>query len=306
MQIQIASKPLFIAGLVLIGAAFYVPAHAATNTAPTISGSPAPTVMAGQMYTFQPSAQDADGNPLLFSVTSKPVWARLDKVTGRLYGIPTNAQAGVYEEIEVVVTDGLSRTKLPKFSITVSADPRLGIAPTISGTPLTAITANHAYSFKPTAMDMDGDVLTFSMTGRPKWAVLNKQTGELTGTPTADQVGVYSNVEIAVSDGITTTKLSKFAITVSPDVPVTKSVTLSWLAPSQNVDGSALTNLAGYRIVYGTQSGNYSMSVAVDTVGLSSYVVDNLNTGKYYFALIARNSAGVESAPSSEVSVNVL
>jgi hypothetical protein len=305
MQIQIRSKVAFLSGLALLAAAFYIPAHAATNTAPVISGTPALTTTAGQLYNFQPSASDVDGNALSFSVTSKPAWARLDKATGRFYGTPSNADAGVYEQIEISVSGGMTRTKLPKFSLTVAANPALGQAPSISGTPVTTVMANHAYSFKPNAMDMDGDTLTFSMTGRPAWATLNKQTGELYGTPTSAQVGVYSNVEISVSDGINRKTLPKFSVTVNPDAPVTKSVALSWTPPTMNTDGTALTNLSGYRIVYGTQSGNYTQSISVNTVGLVNYVVDNLAAGQYYFAVVARNSNGTESAPSVEVSVTL-
>src|SRR6185503_2538544 len=122
------------------------------NRAPVISGAPASAVMAGQTYSFQPAASDADGNALTFSVTSKPAWARLDQTTGHFYGTPTSAQIGVYEEIEISVYDGTVRTRLPKFSISVNANPALGSAPTISGTPVTSAVAGNAYSFQPSAM----------------------------------------------------------------------------------------------------------------------------------------------------------
>ena len=298
---------LLIAGAAFLGAAVLTPAQAATNSAPTISGSPAPTTVAGQMYSFQPTARDADGNFMFFSVTSKPAWARLDWRTGRFYGTPTVSQTGSYEEIEITVTDGRARSKLQKFSITVLPDAKLGNAPTISGAPLTSATVGKSYSFKPTAFDMDGNVLTFSLTGRPAWATLNKQTGELAGTPTAAQVGVYPNVQIAVTDGTTQVQMAGFSITVNPAAVVTtKSVSLSWTPPTRNTDGSALTNLSGYRIVYGTQAGTYTQSVSLNTVGLTSYTIDSLNAGKYYFAMISRASDGTESSPSAEISVDLM
>ena len=54
----------------------------------TIVPHPATAVTAGTTYNFQPSASDADGNKLTFSVTSKPAWARLDRATGHFYGTP--------------------------------------------------------------------------------------------------------------------------------------------------------------------------------------------------------------------------
>lgn len=305
MQIKIGSG---IASLAIVVAAFSAQASAATarNHAPVISGVAAGSVIAGQQYNFQPRAFDADGNALVYSVTSKPGWARLDRRTGRLYGSPAVRDVGVYEEIEISVTDGMARAKLAKFSITVKPNPALGNAPSISGAPVTTATIGVPYSFKPNAMDLDGDALTFSITGRPSWATLDKSTGRLTGTPTV--AGTYSGVQIAVSDGKNTVKLPSFTINVAPAaaavVTTTKSVTLSWTPPEANTDGSALTNLAGYRILMGTAPGAYLKSVDV-SVGMTRYTIDDLPAGTYYFAITAKSSAGAESAMSTEVSMKL-
>jgi hypothetical protein len=80
------------------------------------------------------------------------------------------------------------------------------------------------------------------------------------------------------------------------------SVTLAWQPPTENADGSALTDLSGYNIYVGTISNNYEyMEVRLDNPGLTAYVVENLEPGTYYFAATAFNSSGVESAFSGEV-----
>lgn len=80
------------------------------------------------------------------------------------------------------------------------------------------------------------------------------------------------------------------------------SVTLAWQPPTENADGSALTDLSGYNIYIGTISNNYEyMEVRLDNPGLTAYVVENLEPGTYYFAATAFNSSGVESAFSGEV-----
>jgi hypothetical protein len=84
-----------------------------------------------------------------------------------------------------------------------------------------------------------------------------------------------------------------------------KSVTLNWQAPTQNSNGSTLTNLAGFKIHYGTASRDYSQVVALDNPGLNRYVVDSLPRGTYYFAITAYNTQGVESAMSGEVETTV-
>lgn len=82
-------------------------------------------------------------------------------------------------------------------------------------------------------------------------------------------------------------------------------VTLDWTPPTENTNGSALTNLSGYHIHYGTASGDYTQTVAVSNPGIATYVVDNLTPGTYYFSVGAVNSQGIESPLSSEVSARV-
>lgn len=84
-----------------------------------------------------------------------------------------------------------------------------------------------------------------------------------------------------------------------------KSVTLNWQAPTQNNNGSTLTNLAGFKIHYGTASKDYSQVVALNNPGLNRYVMDTLPSGTYYFAITAYNSQGVESSMSGEVATTV-
>jgi hypothetical protein len=82
-------------------------------------------------------------------------------------------------------------------------------------------------------------------------------------------------------------------------------LTINWNPPTENTDGTPLTNLAGYHIHYGTQPGNYSQTIAVSNPGIATYVVDNLSPGTYYFAVAAVNSDGTESPLSAAVSATV-
>jgi hypothetical protein len=83
------------------------------------------------------------------------------------------------------------------------------------------------------------------------------------------------------------------------------SVTLSWAAPTENTDGSALTNLAGFDIYYGNSAASLTQKISIGSVGLLTYVVPNLNSGTWYFEVVAVNAAGVQSGPSSVVSVTI-
>jgi fibronectin type 3 domain-containing protein len=79
-------------------------------------------------------------------------------------------------------------------------------------------------------------------------------------------------------------------------------VTLSWSAPTQNSNGTALTNLAGYRIYYGTSASAMTQTVTISSVGVMTHVLSNLNAQTYYFGVMAYNTAGVESKLSNLVS----
>lgn len=79
---------------------------------------------------------------------------------------------------------------------------------------------------------------------------------------------------------------------------------LKWTAPSKNTDGSNLTDLAGFKVHYGTQTRSYSKTVDVGSA--TDYAVKDLASGStYYFSVTAYNSAGRESGYSNEVSKNM-
>jgi hypothetical protein len=173
-------------------------------------------------------------------------------------------------------------------------------APKLVGSPSTQVTVGQAYSFTPVATDADGDKLTFSIASKPGWATFNTATGKLSGTPSANDIGSHEEIAISVTDGSHTTSMAQFAINV--EQATATNVTLAWQAPTENIDGTALTNLSGYKIHYGTQAGHYTQTVTLNNAGLTRYVVENLTSGTYYFAITAVTASGAESDLSGEAS----
>ena len=273
-----------------------------TNGAPTISGNPATSVDEGSAYEFTPASSDPDGDALAFDIANKPSWAAFDANTGRLSGTPGSGDAGSYGNIVISVSDGQDSASLPAFAITVQAVVT-NSAPTISGSPTKAVTEGSQYSFTPSASDPDGDSLSFSITNKPAWAAFDTATGRLSGTPQAGDVGTYADIAISVSDGQASASLAAFTITV--DAISLGSVTLSWTPPTENTDGTALTDLAGYRIYWGTSSGSYPNSVTIDNPGVTTYVVENLSPGTYEFVATSYNASGVESDYSAPATKTV-
>ena len=82
-------------------------------------------------------------------------------------------------------------------------------------------------------------------------------------------------------------------------------MTLSWMPPTENVDGSALLNLAGYRIYYGRSSDLLNQTIDLKNPGLTSYVLENLSGGRWHFAMSSVNAKGAESQRSGTVSMMV-
>lgn len=283
----------------------------AANSAPKISGAAPSWVAPGSVYSFKPKSSDANGDSLTFRIANKPNWTWFDTRTGGLYGWPSTRSIGNYKNIVITVSDGKASTSLPAFSFTVSKSPPSGSTnrpPLISGSPAASVNVGAAYSFRPSASDPDGDGIAFTIANKPQWLSFNTTTGALTGTPLAANAGSYSNIAISVSDGKASTALAPFGVTVrttSPPPATTGAATISWLPPTRNTDGSSLSNLAGYRIVYGTSAGALNQTVQLTNPSLSTYMIENLSVGTYYFALRAYTSSGAESVLSQVVSKNV-
>jgi hypothetical protein len=191
-------------------------------------------------------------------------------------------------------------------------------APQISGVAASTATVGQSYSFQPSATDADNDILTFALAGAPSWLTVNPATGRLSGTPTSADVGVDAGILVQVSDGKATVSLAPFSITVAaaasgtgsgggsgPGSGSTGSVDLTWVPPTENTDGSALANLNGYKIYYGHESKNYTTTITISNPGLTSYVIDSLPPGTYFFTVTATTSSGVQSGDSPEASTTI-
>ena len=74
--------------------------------------------------------------------------------------------------------------------------------------------------------------------------------------------------------------------------------TLSWDAPTTNTNGTALTDLIGYRIFYGSSPQDLSHTVQIKSVGLQTYVIEGLESGTWYFAVEAVAADGGRSTLS--------
>jgi hypothetical protein len=266
------------------------------NTPPTIGGTPATSLVAGNAYEFIPQVVDPDGQTLAFTITGKPAWAEFDTVTGRLWGTPAASEVGTSSSIVISVSDGVASASLPEFSIQVTGGTAPGPTnrtPTITGSPAGAVAVGQAYSFTPSASDPDGQALTFSITNKPSWATFSASTGRLSGTPAAANVGSTSNIVIAVTDGAASASLPAFAISVvaangapiisgTPATTVTAGQAYSFTPTASDPNGQALTFSITNKPSWATFSastGRLSGTPAAANVGNFSGIVISVSDG---------------------------
>ena len=278
------------------------------NTAPTISGVPSASVVVDDVYSFVPSASDADNDFLVFSISNKPVWATFNIADGHLSGTPNSSHAGLYSDILITVSDGVASRSLPAFAIEVSQ--KSNTPPAIGGIPLAMINANSFYSFQPVVSDPDNDTLTFSVANKPLWASFSITTGELFGTPSNSDEGTFTDIVISVSDGKDSASLSAFSITVavtqsapvisgSPSTAVYEDTSYSFTPTANDADGDMLT----YSIVnkpawasFDTTTGELAGVPGSVNVGTTNNIVISVTDGFSDPVSLASFSITVESS----------
>jgi hypothetical protein len=172
----------------------------------------------------------------------------------------------------------------------------------LTGTPATSVTAGQNYLFQPT-VSQGGGVVTFKIQGQPTWAAFDPDTGVLTGKPATANEGTTASITITGTNGSTSSSIGPFAIVVKAPAAIpgtgAGSATLSWTPPTENTDGTPITNLAGYHIYYGASASAMTSTITVANATETSYVVGGLAPGTYYFAVVAYNSAGMDSSQSN-------
>ena len=82
---------------------------------------------------------------------------------------------------------------------------------------------------------------------------------------------------------------------------------LNWVAPSERENGSGLSpsEIAGYRIYYGTESGSYPNVIYIDDHTATQAILPDLTSGTYYVVMATVDTDGLVSTFSGpEVEIN--
>jgi hypothetical protein len=125
-------------------------------------------------------------------------------------------------------------------------------------------------------------------------------------SPSAGMIDPSQGIDTTTTASTTPTSGTTSGTATPVETTTTNGVaTLDWMPPTENSDGSVLTNLAGYTVYYGTSPDSLTQSIKITNPGLAAYTVTNLQSGTWYFAVTSYSSAGVESTRTGTVSTTV-
>jgi hypothetical protein len=144
--------------------------------------------------------------------------------------------------------------------------------------------------------------------GSSSAASTNQPTVSQTALGFATAAAALANGTTGTPDTVAPEKLPTTTLTTPPRAEAqgaSGNVSLSWEAPTENTNGTALQNLGGYVIHYGSVSRQYTSQITISNPGLTRYVVESLPAGTYYFSMTATTTSGVQSSPSAEASTTI-
>jgi hypothetical protein len=130
-----------------------------------------------------------------------------------------------------------------------------------------------------TLIKSDVATTSYTNTNLPAGLVYRYKVRAMRGT----EAGPMSEIVTIATPGATTPPPPP----PPPPPPAAGSAKLSWTPPTTNTNGTSLTNLVGYRVDYGTSAAALTSQIVIPNPGVSTYVVDNLAAGTWYFGVVA-------------------
>ena len=198
---------------------------------------------------------------------------------------------------------------MTQFAFATSSSIRNALFGTLATMALAACGGGSSGSSSTAAASADTDMTSALVA--PNVGMIDRSQGSDRSESAASVATVASNTAGTTPATAATTPASPGASVgtvtkvTTPSKTVNGVATLDWMPPTENNDGSALTNLAGYTVYYGTDRNDLSQSVKVSNPGLASYTVTGLTSGTWYFAVTSYSADGVESTRTTTVSTTI-
>ncbi|MEH2130184.1 MAG: putative Ig domain-containing protein, partial [Nostoc sp.] len=210
---------------------------------------------------------------------------------------PTASQFG-NNSVSVQVSDGQGGTTTQNWTIQVS-NQLSNLPPTITSTPFTVTSLGRTYTYKPTAIDPDGDRKTWSLVSDtvppPQGMVIDSQTGTIVWQPTANQIG-DTTVRVQVTDIYGAYNVQEFTIHVnginSPPKFVSTPITIAGVGQGYSYQALATdSENDALRFTLGSKP----TGMTITSSGLIQWTPTANQVGKYDIQVIATDDEGASS-----------
>ena len=169
----------------------------------------------------------------------------------------------------------------------------------VAGSPPTTVQVGAKYQYVPSVAGAGKNALSYDITNKPAWATFTATTGEVSGSPSAADVGTTPGVEIGVSDGTSRATVGPFNIRVTPassNPPPGGALTIAGTPPATVVAGQAysftptVTNSSGAALTFSI--GNRPVWAAFNTAtGQLSGTPAAANEGTFANIILSVKSA---------------
>jgi RHS repeat-associated protein len=185
----------------------------ATQTAPIFTTPPpqAPTFV-GQSYDYQFRAQDAENDPLSFSLQQSSTGMSVDSVSGLFSWMPQTGQLGDHT-VTITVSDPHGGQDSMTFTIHV-VTAAVNVPPVITSTARTQIQLGARYLYAVEVVDENNDRVNLTLPIAPAGMVLDPVTRSIQWVPSPDQFG-ENRVEIRAEDGHGGGEVQSYVVNVS-------------------------------------------------------------------------------------------
>ena len=263
---------------------------------PPVANDRSITTTKGVSVVMTVTGNDVDGDPLAYTILTRPTNGNLNGIAPNLIYIPNDNFSGA-DSFTFKVNDGTVDSNTAVVNINVMDI--VENLPPVSNSQFVVTTKEDPVSITLTASDPDNDVLSYSIVIPPVNGSLSGTAPNLTYTPNTNFTG-SDRFTFKVNDGTVDSNTAVVNINVSElPAPTETEIKITWVYENPPSD------LAGFTIHIGEESGKYDRTINVSK-NSNSFIIPDLIKGKtYYFATTAFDIEGNRSIYSGEIIATV-
>ncbi|QDV24439.1 putative Ig domain-containing protein [Aureliella helgolandensis] len=274
----------------------------ALNASPDIASEPITSVALGQGFVYDVMVSDADHDIFAFTLLEAPVGMSVHPTLGTIRWTPAADQLGE-SDVLIQVSDPSGATDEQTFKLKVS---RFGGPPRLVSVPLTEAAVGTAFLYSVGAVDREGDPLTYALLAAPEGMTISETTGEVSWTPTVDQLGEQDLV-IQVSDGIGGAVTQAFVIRVAAGRANSPPIISSTAGRFGSVGTAYSYTLAASdpestAINFSVGRGPDGLTVDA-SAGVVTWTPTAAQVGQHVVTLIATDAGGASAVESYELDI---